>query len=160
MYFHCVIKYGLIFGGFSSNSGKIFILQKEIIRIMAGGQPRTSCGRLFKQLEILPVQCQYMLLLMNFIISNKEIFETNSSVHNINTRNKYHLHRLNAKLPCFQKGIFSAGTKIFKSMKILKHEKVKFKASLRKYLCTHSSYSVDEFLCVKMMYNTAFVKCL
>jgi hypothetical protein len=74
MCFHSVIKYGLIFLGISSNSGKIFILQKKIIRIMAGGQPRTSCGRLFKQLEILPVQCQYMLLLMNFIINNKEIF--------------------------------------------------------------------------------------
>ena len=39
---------------------------------------------------------------MNFIISNKEIFQTNSSIHNINTRNKHHLHRPNAK-SCFQK---------------------------------------------------------
>ena len=74
MYFHSVIKYGIIFLGISSDSGKIFILHKKIIRIMAVGQPRTSCGRLFKQLEILPVQCQYVLLLMNFIINNQEIF--------------------------------------------------------------------------------------
>jgi hypothetical protein len=59
-----------------------------------------------------------------------------------------------------KKSTFSAGTNIFNSMKILKIEKVKFKATLRKYLCTHFGYSVDEFLCVKMMYNTAFVKCL
>ena len=61
-------------GGIFSNSGKIFILQKKIFRIMAGGQPRTSCGKLIKQLEILPVQCQYILLLMNFIINNQQIF--------------------------------------------------------------------------------------
>jgi len=35
-YFHSVIKYGIILGGNSSNSGKIFTLQKKIIRIMAG----------------------------------------------------------------------------------------------------------------------------
>ena len=39
--FHCIIKYGMIFGGNSSNSGKIFTLQKRIVRIMAGAQPRT-----------------------------------------------------------------------------------------------------------------------
>jgi len=32
-------------------------LQKHIVSIMADAQPRTSCGRLFKRLEILPVPC-------------------------------------------------------------------------------------------------------
>jgi len=35
-YFHCIIKYGIIFWGNSSNSGKIFTLQKKNIRIMTG----------------------------------------------------------------------------------------------------------------------------
>jgi hypothetical protein len=35
-YFHSIIKYGIIFWGNSSNSGKIFTLQKKIIRIMVG----------------------------------------------------------------------------------------------------------------------------
>jgi len=34
-YFHHVIKCGIIFGGNSSNSGKIFTLQKKIVRIIA-----------------------------------------------------------------------------------------------------------------------------
>ena len=46
-YFHSVIKYGIIFLGNSSNSGKTSTLQKKIIRIMAGAQPRTSCRSLF-----------------------------------------------------------------------------------------------------------------
>ena len=40
-YFQSIIKYRIIFWGNSSNSGKIFTLQK-IIRIMAGAQHRTS----------------------------------------------------------------------------------------------------------------------
>jgi hypothetical protein len=39
--------------GNSSNSGKILTLKKEIVRIMAVAQCRTSCRSLFKQ-EILP----------------------------------------------------------------------------------------------------------
>ena len=35
-YFHCIIKYGIILGGNSSNSGKIFTLQNKIFRIVAG----------------------------------------------------------------------------------------------------------------------------
>ena len=99
--FHSAIKYEIIFGGSSSNSGKIFTLHKKTIRIMAGAQPRTSCRSLCRQLEILPVSCQYILSLTSFIIDNQEIFQTNSSIHNINTRNKLHLHRPNANLSCF-----------------------------------------------------------
>jgi len=74
-HFDSIIKYGIIFGGISSNSVKIFTLQKKIIRIMAGAQPRTSCRSLLKQLEILTVLCQYILSFMIFIINNQEIFK-------------------------------------------------------------------------------------
>jgi len=76
-----------LFGHNSSKSGKIFTLQEKIITIMAGAQPRNSCRSLFKQLEIPPVLCQCTLSLMNCIINNQEIFQTNSSIHNIYTRN-------------------------------------------------------------------------
>jgi hypothetical protein len=39
-------------------------------------------------------------------------------------------------------------------LKILKNDKVKFKLALRKHLCTHSFYSVDEFFMCKAIYNT------
>ena len=78
VYFHSIIKYGMIFwGGYSSNSGKIFTLQKKTVRIMAGAQPRTFCRSPFKQLEILLLPWQYVLSLMNFTINNQEIFQTN-----------------------------------------------------------------------------------
>jgi hypothetical protein len=70
-YCHYIIKYGIFLGGNSSNSGKIFILQKKIVRNMVGAQPRSSCRSLFKQLEILLVPCQYILSWMNLIIIRK-----------------------------------------------------------------------------------------
>ena len=48
-YFYSFITMDYFLGGNSSNSGKIFTLQKKIIRIMAGAQPRTSCRSLFTQ---------------------------------------------------------------------------------------------------------------
>ena len=53
-HFHSVIKCGIIFWGNSSNSGKIFTLQKKIISIMAHAQHRISYRSLFKQLETSP----------------------------------------------------------------------------------------------------------
>jgi len=74
IYFHSVIKYGIIFWGDLSNSGKIFTLQKKIVTIMAGAQRRPPCRSLMKQSEILPVPCQYILSFMSFIINNQKIF--------------------------------------------------------------------------------------
>jgi IS1 family transposase len=111
-HFQSIIKYRIVFWGNSSNSGKIFILQK-IIRIMAGAQPRASHTSLLHQSKILPVPTLYILSFMNFIINNQGNFQTNSSIHNSNnTRNKHHLHRPNAKLSCFKKSTLYAGINI------------------------------------------------
>jgi hypothetical protein len=83
---------------------------------MVGAYPRTSCRRLFKKSEILPVPSQYINSLMNFFVSNEENFQTNSSTHRINTRSKHLLHRLTAKLSCFQKNAFYSGIIIFNSL--------------------------------------------
>jgi hypothetical protein len=99
------------FGGKSLNIWKIFTLRKKIIRIMAGAQPRTLCRNLCKQFEILPVPWQYIRSLLNCVISNHGIFQTNLCVYNINTRNKHYLHRPNADLSCFQISTFLADIK-------------------------------------------------
>jgi hypothetical protein len=134
---------------------------------MAAAQPSTSCKSLFKESKILPVPCQYILSLMNFIINNQERFHTNSSTHNINTRNKHQtnspihdidtqnkhqLRRPNVKLSHSKKCKFYAGIKILNylpcNLKILKNGKAKFKVALKKYFTEHSFYPVDEFFYV------------
>ena len=63
----------------------------------------------------------------------------------------------------FSKSAFCADIKLFNSfppsVTILRNNKTKFQAALRKYLPTHSFYFVDEFFVCKMIY-TIFVKCL
>jgi len=97
--------------GKSSISGKIFTLQKKIVRNTAGAVPKTLWRSPFKQLGILPVPCQYILSVMNFIINNQNIFQTNLSIQHINTRNKHHLHRPNVNLSCFRKSLFCVAVK-------------------------------------------------
>jgi hypothetical protein len=129
---------------------------------MVGTHPRTSCRRLFKKLDILTVPRQYTYSLMSFFIGNQEKFQTNSSVHNINTRNKHHLHRPVANLSRFQKGVSYSGIRIFNSLPWsitnLKNEKTQFKVALKKFLNAHSFYSVDElFICTDDMYCWLYI---
>ena len=53
----------------------IFTLQKKIFGFMAGALTRTSCRSLFKQLEIFLVPCQFILSLMDLIVSHQENFQ-------------------------------------------------------------------------------------
>jgi len=84
-YFHSIMNYGLIFWGNSPDSIKIFRLQKKIIRIMMGCKSRNSWRKLFPNFEILPLPSQYILSLLLFVIRNKNQFQINSEIHQINT---------------------------------------------------------------------------
>ena len=55
--------------------GKFSLYKRKIIRFMVGTQPRTSCRSLFKQSDIPPVLCQYILSLIHSIIKNQDIFK-------------------------------------------------------------------------------------
>jgi hypothetical protein len=147
------MKYIIIFWGNSSDSKKVFTLQKKTVRIIVGKKPQNPCRDLFKKLQITPFPCKCILPLLNFIIKNLEHFQTNSAIHCVNTKNKHHLHRPVANLTYFQESTYYSGTKIFNnlpaSLKSLKNEKANFKIALKQYLNTHSFYSVDEILLLK-----------
>jgi len=85
---------------------------------------------------------------MNSVIYNQEIFQTDSSIRNINTKNKRPLHRPIVNLSYFQKCTFYAGKKNSSfppPVIILKKDRAKFKAAVRKYVHRHTFYFVDEF---------------
>jgi hypothetical protein len=75
------------------------------------------------------------------------------AVNIVNTRNTHLLHRPVANLTCFQKSTYYSGINIFnnlpRSLKSLMNEKAEFEVALKRYLNTHSFYSVDEFLLPK-----------
>jgi hypothetical protein len=73
-YFHSIMSYGLIFWGNSSHGVKIVKIQRNIIRIITRCRSRDSCIDLFNNLKILPLQSQYILLLLLFVVDNKNKF--------------------------------------------------------------------------------------
>ena len=76
-YIHSIITYGIIFWGNSAASNEVFKLQKRAIRIIINFHNRTSCRNLFKELNILPLQSQYILSLAMYVIKNIEDFTSN-----------------------------------------------------------------------------------
>ena len=48
--------------------------------------PRSPCRQGFKKLDTLAVPCLYIYALMLFAVKNLNIYETNTSVHGVNTR--------------------------------------------------------------------------
>jgi len=110
--FHFIMTCGLIFWTNSPDSIKIFRLQKKIIRIMMGCRSRDSGRKLFN-LEIQPLPSQYILSLLLFMIRNKNQFQVNSEVHQINTRQHANLHQPSVNATKYQKVVHCIGVKVF-----------------------------------------------
>ena len=143
------MTYGLIFWGNSHHSNIIFRLQKRIIRIIVGIRGRVSCREYFKNLKLLPLQSQYILSLLFFVINNGDYFKLNSEIHNTNIRNKLNLHLSISNLSVYQKGTYYTGIRIFNSLpsqiKELCHNRTQFKRALKNFLYFHTFYTLDEY---------------
>ena len=142
------MTYGLIFCGNSRHSN-IFRLQKRIVRIIVGIRGRDSCREHFKNVKMLPLQSQYILSLMLFVINNGNYFKVNSGIHNVNTRNKSNLHLPISNLSVYQKGTYYTGIRLFtcqpSQIKDLSHNRNQFKCGLKFFLYFHSLYTLDEY---------------
>jgi hypothetical protein len=127
---------------------------KKIIRIMTKANNRSSCRQLFKQLGILPLQSQYILSLLSFIVQNREKFTDNLEIHNINTRYNMNLHPPLLNLTLSQKGVHYSGIKLFNHLPVhikqLAGDINLFKPALKNLLRSHSFYSVQEYLETKL----------
>ena len=112
-YFHSILSYGIIFWGNSSHSFNIFKVQKKAIRIIMNASIKDSCRQLFKILNILPLKSQYIFSLLLFVAKNRDLYESNSEIHTVNTRYSSDLHTPMANLVTFQSGPYYFGIKVF-----------------------------------------------
>ena len=94
----------------------IFMVANKIVRIMMGCRSRDSCRKLFLNLEILPLPSQYILSLLFFMTRNKNQFQVNSEIHQINTRQHANLHHPSANVIKYQKGVHCIGVKVFNTL--------------------------------------------
>jgi hypothetical protein len=84
-----------------------------------------------------------------YVVENKSIFELNSEIHDINTRQNSNLYQPQANLTLYQKGAYYSGIKIFNNLpphiRNLFRDIKKFKLQLAKYLHLKSPYTLDEY---------------
>ena len=138
------MSYGIIFWGNSPHSHGIFKMQKRVLRTLMGLLQRIIQGG-----KILTLPSQYIFSLLLFVICNMSLFAPNSVYHDINTRQKNDLHVPHAHQTMYQKGVLYSGIKVFNalpsSIKTISNNPKKFKTTLKRYLLSHSFYSVDEY---------------
>ena len=110
---------------------------------------RDSCREYFKLLNILPLSSQYIFSLLLLVVNNKNQFQMNSEIHNINTRNNSDFYQPLSLLTVYQKGPFYMNIKLYNSLppeiQDLSHNIKKFKPSLRGFLHQHSFYTLQEY---------------
>ena len=91
----------------------------------------------------------YIFSLMVFVVDNQKNYQTNLSIHGLDTRNKNQLYLPIVNFSYFQRGVSYCAVKISSSLpnniKNLRNDEVKFKIELHIYLITHLLYSLTEF---------------
>jgi hypothetical protein len=137
-YFHSTVSYS---GQNSTDSTKIFKMQKRAIRIITGSKNRDSCRDLFHNLKISQFHSQYILSLLLVVVDNNSIYNLNSDIHNIYMGKIFNFHQPSANLSICIKRIHSLAIKMFNSL----HQQQQFNTSLKHYLRSHS-YSIGEYL--------------
>ena len=144
-----LIKYGIIFWGTSTLVRKVFIMQKNILRIIYKLKPRDSCRELFQLKQIMTVYSLYIYSLILFVVNNPYIFELNSVIHGYNTRSKNDFHPPNVNLTKFKKGKYYLSIKVYNylptNIKVHNQNIPQFKRVLKEFFIKHPFYSMDEY---------------
>jgi hypothetical protein len=131
----------------------IFAVQKIAIRVMLRLGPRSSCREGFKKMGILTVPCLYIYALMMFVVKNRNIYQTNNFIHNLNTRQQEKLHVSSVRLSSIQRGVHYSSIRIYnnlpQSIYILKDNVNIFKQRFKNFLISNAFYSIDEYISSK-----------
>jgi len=77
-----------------------------------GVRNRDSCRKFFKILNILPLISHYIFSLLLFMVNNKNQFQMNSEIYNMNTSNNSVYYQPLSHLTIYQKGPFYMGIKV------------------------------------------------
>lgn len=142
------LRYGVCFWGNSTLSSEVFIVQKRILRSIAGISSTSSCRQVFKEYKVLTLVNVLIYDLCVYVYSNRARFSTNRDFHVRNTRqnDKFHIpfYKFNISINapnCLGLKIFNHLSENIKQAKNLNS----FKSHLRLYLLDKCFYSLSEF---------------
>jgi hypothetical protein len=131
-------------GGNSSYNINIFLLQKKVIRIITGSKNKGSWHNMFRRLNILTVQSQYIF----FIIMNRDQYTLNSDIQGINMTQSSNFHQAISDLTLYLKGTYHIGLKVYNRLpayiKDISHGNNVFKLLLKMFFIpTLSTYRMS-----------------
>ncbi|XP_045460873.1 uncharacterized protein LOC123671201 [Harmonia axyridis] len=146
--FHSVATYGILIWGHSPGLDRIFLKQKEAVRILSGVPKTHSCRELFKKHRILTIVSVFILECLKFVHSNKNGFTQVSDCHSYNTRHRdefrSNFHRAKSTQIAVNYWCIKLYNKLPQSMKSLPGSALQ--RNVKNLLLENVFYSVDEFL--------------
>jgi len=120
----------------------IYITNFEYLEFMSGVGATSSCVNLFKKQDFLHVSRQYILSLMVFGVDKQKHFQTNLSVHGLDTRNKISCICLLQIFHVFRE---VSRTLLQNNIENLGNGSLEFATVPCEYIVSHSFYSLAEF---------------
>lgn len=143
---HSNISYGITLWGNSSQSIRVFKLQKQAIRIITKAGYRDSCRPLFKQLKILPLPCLYLLSRILDIHNNLNHYKKLSDIHGYPTRNSSNL--LTQKFRLAVSVSNSPDLNIYNRIpaNLRNLNAVQLKKNIKQFLLENCFYNIEEYM--------------
>jgi hypothetical protein len=110
---------------------------------------RDSCKEIFKNLQIMTLCSQYIFSIILFVVNNRHLFDNNNAIHSCNTRNNNNLHQILSNLAKVNKGPYISGIRAYNHLpqylKAFDQQSSYFRTALKRFLCHHSFYTIDEY---------------
>lgn len=150
-YIQSRIRYGIIFWGNSTDSLRIFRLQKKCIRAIFKLKQTDSCKEYFQRYKILTLPSLLIYESIIFVSENITLFNNPLSVPSdqYNTRNKNNIKTIKYNFSYLQKQVNYVIIKIYNKIQSTDLSKMpikKLKQALKVHLTIRAYYSLDEFL--------------
>lgn len=147
-YFHSIMSYGILLWGSAADVETIFILQKRAVRAIYNLGSRDSLRELFKKINILTLPSVYILTNIMYIRKNISVFNKNSDIHSLNTRNKHKLMVPGFRLSRTSKSFIGNSIRFYN--KIPSHindlPDKKFKQIVKRTLASKAYYSIKQYM--------------
>ncbi|KAJ8975150.1 hypothetical protein NQ317_012427, partial [Molorchus minor] len=107
------LSYGVTLWGDATDSERVLIAQKRVIRLMFVLRRFESCKSLFKQHAILTAPCIYIYNCVIYIKKNIKKYITNAELHNYQTRHGYLIQTQKHRTALYEKSPLLAGIKFY-----------------------------------------------
>ena len=147
--FHSLLRFGILCWRVAGGEliSKILSIQKRVIRLIAGVNPRTPCRQLFKELNILTIVSLYILEVISYLRRPHQFVQLNSNVHTYNTRRKRDIHIQSYKTDLCKRSGVNMGSELYNKVPgyIKQIDSYKtFRKELKSFLRQHAFYSVEK----------------